>query len=170
MRRGLTVATFRSARRIVTDVVGGLPPGSAHSAVVSREDSDMIKAIMGVVVGFLIWFMAATLGNMLVRVLIPNYVAAEAAMAFTLPMLLARLAVGGLSSIAAGFAFSYIAARSRKAVYVLALILVLFFLPVHYALLARFPIWYHVAFLGTLAPLIIAGGALRAPRHAPAPP
>ena len=26
--------------------------------------------------------------------------------------------------------------------------------PVHYALLARFPVWYHVVFLGTLAPLI----------------
>jgi hypothetical protein len=129
----------------------------------------MIKATTGVIVGFLIWFAAATLGNMLVRVLMPGYLAAEPAMAFTLPMLLARLAVGALSSIAAGFACAQIAGRARKATYILAVIMMVFFLPVHYALLARFPIWYHVAFLGTLAPLIIGGGALRARRHALSP-
>jgi hypothetical protein len=129
----------------------------------------MIKATGGVIAGFLIWFAIATLGNMLVRVLMPGYSAAEATMAFTLPMLLARLGVGAVSSIVAGFACARITGRSRTANYVLALIMVVFFLPVHYALLARFPIWYHAAFLVTLAPLIITGGALRAPRNAPAP-
>ncbi len=129
----------------------------------------MIKATMGVIAGFLIWFAVATLGNMLVRVLLPGYSAGEAAMAFTLSMLFARLAVGAVSSIVAGFACAHIAGRSRQPTYVLALILVVLFVPVHYALLARFPLWYHVAFLGTLAPLTIAGGALRAPRSAVAP-
>lgn len=121
----------------------------------------MIKASVGVIVGFLLWFAAATLGNLLVRALIPNYHAAEALVAFTLPMLLARLAVGAFSSVVAGLACSYIAGPVRQAIYVLALILVLFFLPVHYRLLTKFPLWYHLVFLGTLAPLIIAGGALR---------
>jgi Na+-driven multidrug efflux pump len=121
----------------------------------------MIKATLGVIVGFVLWFAAATLGNLLVRALIPNYHAAEALMAFTLPMLLARLAVGTFSSVVAGFACSSIAGPARKATYVLALVMVVFFLPVHYRLLAKFPLWYHVVFLGTLAPLIIAGGALR---------
>jgi hypothetical protein len=121
----------------------------------------MIKASLGVIVGFLIWFAAATLGNLLVRVLIPNYHAAEALMAFTLPMLLARLAVGAFSSVVAGFACASIAGPARKTIYVLALIMVVFFLPVHYRLWAKFPLWYHLVFLGTLAPLIIAGGALR---------
>ena len=109
----------------------------------------------------MLWFAVATLGNLLVRVLMPGYVAVETAMAFTVPMLLARLAVGALASILAGLVCAQIAGRSRKATYVLALIMLIFFLPVHYALLARFPVWYHVAFLGTLAPLVIAGGALR---------
>jgi hypothetical protein len=121
----------------------------------------MIKASIGVIVGFLLWFAAATLGNLLVRALIPSYHAAEALMAFTLPMLLARLAVGAFSSVVAGFACSFIAGPARKAVYVLALIMLVFFLPVHYRLLAKFPLWYHLVFLGTLAPLIMAGGALR---------
>jgi hypothetical protein len=129
----------------------------------------MIKATIAVIVGCVTWFAAATLGNLLVRVLMPGYIAAEATMAFTLPMLQARLAVGALSSIVAGLVCARIAGRSRKPTYVLASILLVFFLPVHYALLARFPLWYHVAFLGTLAPLVIAGGALRARRQALSP-
>jgi hypothetical protein len=121
----------------------------------------MLKATTGILVGFVSWFVAATLANLLVRALIPTYGAAEAVMAFTLPMLLARLTVGFLSSVVAGFACSSIARQSRKAVYVLALLMLIFFLPVHYKLLANFPIWYHVVFLGTLAPLIILGGTLR---------
>ena len=123
----------------------------------------MLKATIGVLVGFVIWFVAATLGNLLVRALIPTYGAAEAVMAFTLPMLLARLTLGFFSSLVAGFACSYVARQrqSRTAIYVLALIMLVFFLPVHYKLLAKFPIWYHVVFLGTLAPLIILGGTLR---------
>ncbi len=125
------------------------------------RDSDMIKATIGVLVGFVIWFVAATLANLLLRTLIPTYTEAEAVMAFTLPMLLARLAVGFFSSLVAGFACSYIARRSRKPIYVLSTIMVVFFIPVHYKLLAKFPIWYHLVFLGTLAPLIILGAALR---------
>jgi hypothetical protein len=121
----------------------------------------MLNATIGVLVGFVIWLIAATLGNLLVRALIPTYGAAEAVMAFTLAMLLARLTVGFLSSLVAGFACSYVARQSRKAIYVFALIMLVFFLPVHYELLAKFPIWYHVVFLGTLAPLIILGGTLR---------
>jgi hypothetical protein len=121
----------------------------------------MVKASISVLVGFVIWFVAATLGNFLLRALMPTYIAAEAVMAFTLPMLLARLAVGFYSSLVSGFACSYVARRSPKPIYVLSIIMVVFFLPVHYNLLAKFPIWYHVVFLGTLAPLIIVGGALR---------
>jgi hypothetical protein len=121
----------------------------------------MIKATIGVVAGFLIWFVAATLGNLLLRTLVSNYSAAELVMAFTLPMLLARLVVGASSSLIAGLACSYVARQSHRAIYVLSLIMVVFFLPVHYKLLAKFPIWYHVVFLGTLAPLIIIGGAIR---------
>jgi hypothetical protein len=132
----------------------------ATGSEVSWESSDMVKATTSVVVGFVIWFVAATVANWLLRALIPGYTAAEATMAFTLPMLLARLAVGFFSSLVAGFSCSYVAGQLRKPIYVLAIIMVVFFLPVHYNLLAKFPIWYHVVFLGTLAPLVILGGAL----------
>jgi len=54
----------------------------------------MFKGTLSVLVGFVIWFVAATLGNLLLRALIPTYIAVEPVMAFTVPMLLARLAVG----------------------------------------------------------------------------
>jgi hypothetical protein len=42
-----------------------------------------------------------------------------------------------------------------------AVIMVLLFLPVHYMLWAKFPIWYHLFFLITLAPTMLIGAALR---------
>jgi len=79
----------------------------------------MFKGTLSVLVGFVIWFVAATLGNLLLRALIPTYIAVEPVMAFTVPMLLARLAVGFFSSLVAGFACSYVARPSLKPIYVL---------------------------------------------------
>lgn len=121
----------------------------------------MVRSTVAVAAGFVAWFVAASLGNLLVRALIPTYAAVEAAMTFTLSMLLARLAVGAISSLVAGLVCSSVAPQSRKALYVLAVLMVVFFLPVHYSLFAKFPVWYHLVFLGTLAPLIILGGTLR---------
>lgn len=82
-------------------------------------------------------------------------------MDFTLPMLLGRLAIGFFSSLVAGYSCSWVARRSRRPIYVLSIIMLVFFLPVHYRLLSKFPIWYHAVFLGTLVPLTILGGVLR---------
>jgi hypothetical protein len=128
----------------------------------------MVRAASSVVVGFVVWFVTATLANLLLRALMPTYTAAEASMAFTLAMQLARLLVGFLSSLVAGFACAYLARGSRRPIYALAAIMVVFFLPVHYNLLAKFPIWYHVVFLVTLAPLIILGGTLHGRLRPPA--
>jgi hypothetical protein len=121
----------------------------------------MVKATVSVLVGFVMWFVAATLGNWLLRAFIPTYAAAEAGMDFTLPMLLGRLAIGFFSSLVAGYSCSWVARRSRRPIYVLSIIMLVFFLPVHYRLLSKFPIWYHAVFLGTLVPLTILGGVLR---------
>jgi len=52
-------------------------------------------------------------------------------------------------------------ARSRTSVaWVLGGILLVAFIPIHIQLWARFPVWYHLAFLGTLIPLVVLGAAL----------
>jgi hypothetical protein len=38
--------------------------------------------------------------------------------------------------------------------------LLFFFLPVHYSLWDKFPVWYHLFFLVTLAPAVLLGSAL----------
>ena len=120
----------------------------------------MLRSIAAVLLGFVAWFVAATAGNWLIRTLLPGYTEVEAAMTFTLPMLLARLALGIVSSLCAGAACAAAAGASDRPVKVFAGIIVLMFLPVHYRLWATFPAWYHIVFIASLAPAVLAGGAL----------
>ena len=116
------------------------------------------RAAFAVVGGVVAWIVAATLGNLLLRALLPGYAGVEKAMEFTVGMMIWRLAIGAGSSIAAGAACAAIGRDARLPVYVLALLLVALFIPVHLNLWPKFPIWYHLFFLGTLAPLVILGG------------
>jgi hypothetical protein len=123
-----------------------------------------IRIALTVVIGFVVWFVVATAANLLLRAAVSGYAEAEPAARFTLPMLLARLAVGCVSSVVAGLACALFARSGLGAVKVFAAVLVLFFLPVHYSLWAQFPLWYHVVFLVSLAPLVLAGAWLAARR------
>ena len=96
-----------------------------------------IRIALAVLIGFVVWFVVATVANLLIRVSLAGSAEAETAARFTLPMLLARLAVGGLSSLAAGLACALFARSISVAGKVLAVALVLFFIPVHYALWAQ---------------------------------
>jgi hypothetical protein len=89
-----------------------------------------LKIVLGVLLGFVVWFGVATVGNPLIRQSIAGCAEAEPAMKFTLPMLLARLTLGGVSSVAAGFVCA-VALRCATAVKFFASLLVLFFIPVH---------------------------------------
>ena len=116
-----------------------------------------MRIVLGVLVGLVVWFVVATVGNFAIRGLVAGYAAAEPAMQFTLPMLLARLGLGAVSSVAAGFACRALLRSVPIAVKFFAGLLVFFFVPVHYSLWAQFPLWYHVAFLVSLAPLALLG-------------
>jgi len=116
-----------------------------------------IKIVLAVLLGFVVWFVVATVANLFIRASLSGYAEAEPAARFTLPMLFARLVVGAVGSAAAGLACVLAVRTVPAAVNVLAVALVLFFLPVHYSLWAQFPIWYHVVFLVSLAPLVLVG-------------
>jgi len=98
--------------------------------------------------------------NLLLRAALTGYAEVERAMQFTLPMLLWRLVVGAVSSLAAGLACASVVRDLPAAARVLAIALVLLFIPVHYSLWAQFPFWYHAVFLLSLAPLVIVGAWL----------
>jgi len=122
----------------------------------------MIKSIAAIVAGLTVWFVIATLGNFLLRAAMPGYAAVEVAMDFTLGMLIARLALGAVSSFGAGFVTAWIATRPRRDVVLLMALLLVLFLPVHYSLWQRFPVWYHAAFLLSLVIVPALGASLRA--------
>jgi hypothetical protein len=121
----------------------------------------MVRSILAVVIGFVTWFVVATLLNFLIRALLQGYTAAEPTLDFTLAMMAARLGLAVVSSLVAGFVCSAVDRGKPGAVYACAAILLLFFLPVHYNLWHKFPVWYHLVFLVTLAPLVLLGGAIQ---------
>lgn len=125
--------------------------------------SAAIKIVFGVLFGLVVWFAVATAGNFVIRGLVSGYAEAEPTMRFTLPMLLARLALGAASSALAGFACAVSLRSLPRAVKVFAVVLVLFFVPVHYSLWAQFPLWYHALFLASLAPFVLLGARLAQP-------
>jgi hypothetical protein len=111
-------------------------------------------------VGCLVWFAVATVGNFALRSFLPGYADVEKVMNFSVAMLVLRLMLSAAASLAAGSVCAAIAPRTRYPVYGLALLLVALFVPVHLFLWDKFPIWYHVLFLGTLVPLVMLGATL----------
>ena len=120
----------------------------------------MKRTLLAVVAGFGAWFIMVSLLNRGLRFALTGYVAAEPSLQFTLAMMAARLSIAALSSLLAGAVAGSIAPAGGRAAWVLGALLVIFFIPVHVGLWHRFPVWYHLTFLLTLAPLVAAGGGL----------
>ena len=108
------------------------------------------RGLFAIFVAAVVWTVLATVMNLAVRYTWPDYAAVERSMEFTLPMLLLRLGFGVIASFAAGWAGARIAPTARVPMYIFAAVLVGLFLPVHIALWARFPAWYHLFFLLSL--------------------
>jgi hypothetical protein len=122
-----------------------------------------MRLIGGVIAGVVAWIAIVTLLNLGLRNGWPDYAAVEKAMMFTLPMMASRLAMSGISSLAAGLVSAWIE-KGRRAPLVSGAVLLLLFLPIHYSLWDRFPVWYHLTFLASLPLFGWVGGMLWRPR------
>ena len=91
--------------------------------------ANAVRIVLSVVIGFVVWFVVATLGNFVVRAALPGYAEAEPTMGFTPPMLVARLGLSVVSSIGAGFACAMALRSHPRAVKFFAIVLVVFFSP-----------------------------------------
>ena len=120
----------------------------------------MWRTIASIVAGLVAWAVIVTLLNFGLRAAIPGYHAAEATLQFTMAMKAGRLTEAALSSVAAGAVVALIAPSRKWAPWLVGLIILAMFLPVHVSLWSKFPVWYHLAFLVPLAPLVALGGAL----------
>jgi len=121
----------------------------------------MSKRILAVIAGLVVWVVIATVAGLIMRAAWPAYAAVADAMTFTLPMMFARLSIGAVATLAAGWVTAVVS-RSILAVLTTGLILLVLFIPQHIMLWTRFPIWYHLTFLVSLVPLAYTGGQIAA--------
>jgi hypothetical protein len=120
----------------------------------------MLKKILGVVAGLLVWSTVVTVAGAIMRLSWPAYASVATAMTFTLTMLVARLSISVLATLAAGLVTAIIAPRSLLVRLMPGVLLLVGFIPVHIMLWNRFPVWYHLTFLLSLVPLTYVGGTI----------
>src|SRR5215469_4660784 len=135
-------------------------PSSTHA---------ILKIAAAVITGLVTWFFIATVVNLALRAWWPHYHEAETAFNFTFAMKLARLLLGAISSLGAGFVAAWIDNRRMRGAILTGIVLLGLFIPGHYRIWDKFPVWYHLTFLVSLFPLTLLGAALthRADRKAP---
>ena len=120
----------------------------------------MARGMLGVVVGLAVWLSVVTVAGLVIRETWPAYASVADAMTFTLPMMLARLSIGALATLVAGWVTTAISPQSMFVRLLPGLILLVAFIPQHITLWNTFPIWYHLTFLLSLVPLTYLGGML----------
>ena len=117
----------------------------------------MTKNIVGILAGLVVWGIIATVAGLIMRVSWPAYASVASAMTFTLPMMIARLSIGALATIAMGIVTAAIA-KSVIVRLMPGVLMLLIFIPQHVTLWEKFPVWYHLTFLLSLVPLTYLGG------------
>jgi len=126
----------------------------------------MLRAIGAVLAAVVLWLIVATVIHRLMCVVWPAYAVATPLLAFTLSMKLARLSLSTFCTLLAGFAANRIS-NARGIAVAVGCVLVLLFLPEHYRIWDRFPVWYHLTFLSSLIPLSVIGARLSSSRRQP---
>jgi hypothetical protein len=128
------------------------------------------RNILGVIAGLAVWVAIAGVAGLTMRSAWPEYASVADAMTFTLPMMFARLAIGALATLGAGWVTAVIARRSMLPRVIAGLLLLAAFVPQHIMLWDKFPVWYHMTFLISLVPLAYLGGKISTPWQRVTPP
>ena len=126
----------------------------------------MARTILGVIAGLVVWLTIVTVAGLIMRGAWPDYASVADAMTFTLPMMLARLVIAALATLAMGVVTAVIAGPSMRARLLPGVLLLAVFIPVHITLWDKFPVWYHLTFLMSLVPLAYLGGTRAGPGQA----
>jgi hypothetical protein len=136
-----------------------IPLPNTHSNTPSSSHP-IFRSIGAVIAGLITWIVLATVLNLALRASWSHYHEAETAFNFTFAMKLARLVLGATSTLAAGFVAAWIDKGRMRAATLTGIVLLGLFIPNHYLLWSKFPIWYHLTFLVSLLPLTLLGVAL----------
>lgn len=125
----------------------------------------MKRSILACLAGLITWVVVVSVINRVLRLSLPNYTAAERTLQFTLAMKWARLVMAIVTSVAAGAVTGWISRSSRWAPLIVGGMVLALFLPVHIGIWSKFPVWYHLTFLLTIIPAVLAGAELQARRN-----
>lgn len=120
----------------------------------------MKRSVLACLAGLVVWVIVVTAINYVLRLTLPGYPAAEHTLDFTLPMKWARLLMAIASSLAAGAVTRWVSPMGRWAPWIVGGVVLAMFVPAHIAIWSRFPVWYHLAFLLTIVPSVLAGALL----------
>ena len=121
----------------------------------------MKRFILACVAGLLTWIVVITVIDRVLRLSLPNYTAAEQSLEFTLGMKWARRLMAIATSLAAGAVTAWTSQSGRWAPLIVGINVLAMFLPVHIAIWSKFPAWYHLTFLLTIIPAVLAGALLQ---------
>lgn len=124
----------------------------------------MKRTILACLAGLLTWLVVVSLINRLLRLTISDYTVAEHTLQFTLGIKWARLVMAIATSLVAGAVTRWVAPLSRWAPWIVGLVVLAMFLPIHIAIWSKLPAWYHLTFLLTIVPAVLIG-AMLSPRR-----
>jgi hypothetical protein len=126
----------------------------------------MVRGVLGVVVGVLLWAVGFYVLAIVLAQLWPDYAihgrqwTQQGVYAFTPAMACCNLVFWVLAEIGAGWVAGKIAKR-RAAVWVLAALLGIYFAILHFVILwTRFPWWYNLGVVIPAVPAVLLGGKL----------
>lgn len=129
----------------------------------------MIRSIGALLAGALAWKAVATLATLLGRVIWPAYAAVEVQRVFTLDMLMIRLAVGAVATLAFGAVAAWVARGEQKAISLIIAAWLAYSVIDHVTVWSDFPVWYHLAYLAYVVPLAWLGSRLTTRRSVTSP-
>jgi len=132
----------------------------------------MVRIVLGVIVGFIVWSIVWIGGQSLMEALSPEWIAkhyraAEAAFASgdryagdsTIEII--NLIRSFITTIISGYMAALVAGEYRRSTLALGLLLLIVGIVVEALVWNLAPIWYHVIFILALVPMTILGGKLR---------
>jgi hypothetical protein len=119
----------------------------------------MGRNVLATIAALAVWVAIVSVLGRVLQVSWPEYARVAEAMTFTLAMQMARLAIGAVATVAAGWTAALIT-RSALARLAPGVLLLIGFIPVHLSLWDKFPVWYHLTFLLSLVPLTLAGARM----------
>lgn len=120
----------------------------------------MIRAIGAMVAGVVAWEAVVLLATFAGRFVWPAYALVEKQREFALDMLLSRLAVGAIATLAFGAVVAWVARGEKRTIHAIIALGLLYSVVDHIIVWNQFPVWYHLVYLAYLVPLAMLGGQL----------